>query len=295
MSYFRSKLRDFTRDYGHFTGTLLFNTLYSLKKQNGFQAVGNILSCKSKVAEILSHLDSIRKHIELIDNITGSNQLLIIDRLRNILRNETLSVLDLIMKHTIRKDYDSASKLLQKMETQLTKYRDDAMALVNLKESFDISKLPLDYVEFFETGKMRFIGRIFISYSMKNKNEQFIEDLVAPFLEELGFQTIYAKRDFPPTRTPGQSAEEFIKKCSTLIAFLTKDQDSHPSANVIHEIGVASDKTVLMFVEKGTKVPTNLATSRTYFVFERQHLEELLLELLRRLRLSDIFKPPRLY
>ena len=293
MSYFRDQIDRFSSRYGHLTGTLLSNTLYDLEHSDGFGSVGNILACKRNVEETLDLLNSIRKHCELIDEFSGSNRLQTIDRLRKSFRDETLSMLDLAMKHTIRKEFDSAVKLVRKIRTQLSKYTDDILELISLKESFDVSKLPLDYVEFFETGEMKFIGRIFLSYSIKPENEELIDGLAAPFLEELGFQTVYAKRDFPPIKTPGQSAEELIKKCGTLIAFLTKDQDSYPSANVIHEIGIASDKVVIMFAEKGARVPTNLTTSGTYYTFERQHLEKMLLRLLRCLRLSNVFKSPK--
>lgn len=272
---------------------MLHNTLTNLKNQDAFEAIGNISQCKGYIEEILEHLTSIRKHCELIDELSGSNYLQIIDRLRSIFRNKTLNALDLMNKHAVRREYDSAIKLVDTIRTELGNCTDDVLELVTLKESFDITRLSLDYVEFFETGKMRFIGKIFLSYSMKKENEELIEGLVAPFLEELGFQIIYTKKDFPPTKTPGQSAEEFIKKCGTLLAFLTKDQDSHPSANVIHEIGIASDKVVIMLVEKDTYVPTNLMTRGTYIHFERQHSGEMLLKLLRSLRLSNVFKSPR--
>jgi len=292
MSYFRKKIDEFANNYGHLTGTITANTLHDLKEHKGLEALGNIIYLKSYVDGILNLLNSIRKHCELIDEISGSNHLQAIDKLRSLF-NETLSTLDLIKKHTIRKEFDSAIELLNEIRAQCSKYTDEALGLVILKESFDMNKLPLDYVEFFETGEMRFIQKIFLSYSMKKGNEELIEGLVAPFLEELGFQTIYAKKSFPPTKTPGQSAEDFIKKCGTLIAFLTKDQDSYPSPNVIHEIGIASDKVRIMFVEKGARVPTNLTTSGTYFTFECQRLDKMLLELLRCLRLSGVFKLPK--
>lgn len=266
-----------------------------LENHDAIGAIGNILRCRQFVEQILGLLKSVRKHFEFIDEISGSNELQKIDRLRNTLTSEAMGTLDLAMRHATRKEYDLASELIIEFKNQLGEHANYVFELLKLKDAFDVSKLPLDHVEFFETGKMTFIGKIFLSYSMKPENEELIEYLVAPFLEELGFQTIYAKRDFPPTRTPGQSAEDFIKKCGTLIAFLTKDQDSYPSANVIHEIGVASDKVVIMFAEFGAQVPTNLTTSGTYFTFERQHLGEMLLKLLRSLRLSGVFKSPRPY
>lgn len=125
---------------------------------------------------------------------------------------------------------------------------------------------------------------------MKNENEGLISNLVSPFLEELGFQTVYASRDFPPNKAPGQNAEEFIKKCGTLIAFLTQDQGVYPSANVIHEIGVASDKNVILFAEKGTLVPSNLSTAATYYTFDRQNTGDVLLKIIHTLRLAEIYK-----
>lgn len=292
MSYFDQKLGDLANNYGHLTGTLIYNTLHSLKTHDAFHAVGNILSCKRIVGEILDSIESIRKHCKIIDGISGSNHLQAVDRLRDILHNRTRNTFDLAMKHTTRKEYDSSIKLIEEISNEISKQTDDVLKLIDLKESFDRRKLPLDYLEFFETGEISFIRRIFLSYSMKEENERLIKDLIAPFLEELGFQTVYAGRDFLPTKTPGQSAEEFVKKSGTLIAFLTKDQDSYPSANVIHEIGVASDKVVIMFAETGTHVPSNLKTSGTYYTFERQHLEKMLLKLLNSLRLSRVYKEP---
>jgi len=293
MSYFRHALNELTGDYGHLAGTMTRNTLSELQKHDAFRAIGDILSCKKYIEDLVDGITSIRKHCSLIDEMLGSGHLQRIDKTRNTLRSEVSDTLDLIMKHTLRKEYDFAIELLDKFNSQLGSCTEDFMELAVLQESFDFSKLPLDYVEFFETGEMRFIGRIFLSYSMKAENTEIVELTVAPFLEELGFQTVYAKKDFPPTKTPGQSAEEFIRKCGTLVAFLTKDQDSYPSANVIHEIGIASDKTIIMLVENGARVPTNLMTRGTYVTFERQQLERMLLELLKCLRLSNVFRKPR--
>jgi hypothetical protein len=238
----------------------------------------------------LSLLQSIRKHCELIDETSGSKYVLKIDELRNTLFNKTLSTIDLLMRNTLRKDFDACAKLLAEIRHDLTPLSDDMLAIVSLKETWDPRKLPIDYVEFFETGKMRFIRRIFLSYCMKDENEKLISGLVSPFLEELGFQTFYASRDFVPNKTPGQNAEELIRKSGTLIAYLTKDQDNRPSANVIHEIGIASEKVNILFAEKGVIVPQNLATSATYNTFIRQNTGEMLLKMIQSLRLAEIYK-----
>lgn len=293
MSYFNKKLDELSNEYGHLTGTMICRIQQSIDGKNAFETIGNIIYTKNRVESILSLIESIRKHCEFIDAVSGSTHVVAIDKFRNTLRNKTLNTIDLLMRNSLRKDFDSCSKLLEEISQDLSPHADTVMELISLKATFDLRSLPIDYLEFFETGEMRFIGRIFLSYCMKDENEILIGSLVSPFLEELGFQTVYASRDFPPNKTPGQNAEELIKKCGTLIAYLTRDQGVYPSANVIHEIGVASDKVVILFAEKGALVPPNLSTSATYYAFERQNTGDMLLKLVRSLRLANIYKVPK--
>ncbi len=293
MSYFIQKLDKLSSDYGHLTGTLVCRIQQTINDKNAFETTGMIITTKNNVESILSSIESIRKHCEVIDTVSGSMHVVAIDKFRNTLRNKTLNTIDLLMKNALRKDFDSCTKLLAEISRDLSPHTDTVLELISLKATFDLRSLPLDYLEFFETGEMRFIGRIFLSYCMKDKNETLISSLVSPFLEELGFQTFYASRDFSPNKTPRQNAEELIKKCGTLIAYLTQDQGVHPSANVIHEIGVASDKIVILFAEKGAIIPANLSTSATYCTFERQNTGEMLLKLIHSLRLAKIYKVPK--
>jgi hypothetical protein len=293
MSYFIQKLDKLSSDYGHLTGTLVCRIQQTIDAKNAFETAGTIIMTKNNAESILSSIESIRKHCEFIDAVSGSMYVVSIDKFRNTLRNKTLNTIDLLMKNALRKDFDSCTKLLAEISHDLSPHTDTVLELISLKATFDLRTLPLDCLEFFETGEMRFIGRIFLSYCMKDENEILISSLVSPFLEELGFQTVYASRDFSPNKTPGQNAEELIKKCGTLIAYLTQDQGVYPSANVIHEIGVASDKVVILFAEKGAIVPPNLSTSATYYTFERQNTGEMLLKLIRSLRLANIYKVPK--
>jgi hypothetical protein len=293
MSYFHNQLTKLSNEYGHFTGTLFTRIQQCIDAHDTFELIGNIMFTKSYLEGILGVLQSIRKECEYIDIASGSTYVKIIDRLRSILQNNTLNSFDLLSKTALRKDFESCLKLLSEAKSALDGCTEGLIELICLKDTFDLRSLPAEYIELFETGEVKYIGKIFLSYCMKEENEALISKLISPFLEELGFQTVYASRDFPPNRAPGHNAEEFIKKCGTLIAFLTKDQGVYPSANVIHEIGVASDKVVILFVEKDTLVPSNLSTSATYYTFERQNTGDVLLKTIHTLRLAKIYNIPK--
>ena len=292
MSYFNEKIRSFSNDYGHLTGTLVSLVDNKIREGNVFEALGNALRIKTSIEGMLAAIESVKKHCEIIDDALGSDYYQRVDSLRNILRNKALSTVDLLIKNIPRKSFDVCSTLIKELAQDLATCAEDTIELVDLKEKLDRQKLPIEYLEFFEKGEMRFVGRI-LSYCMREENEKLISTLVSPFLEDLGFQPIYAGKDFPPNRPPGQNVEEFIRKCGTLIAYLTKDQDIYPSPNVIHEIGVASDKALIIFAEKGTNVPSNLTTLGTYYSFERQNSGDMLLKLLHGLRLLKIYDGPK--
>jgi hypothetical protein len=294
MSYFQRKIDELSRDYGNLTGTYFRRLEQEIYKKDTFALVGEVLSTKTRVEETLSELQSIRNHCEYIDRTSGSTYVIAIDKLRNTLRNKTMNSLNLLSKNALRKDFHSCKILLEEAISDLSAFTETVLDLVNLKECFDLRSLPADYIELFETGEIKYVGKVFLSYCMRDENEVLINGLISPFLEELGFQTVYASRDFPPNKAPGQNAEEFIKKCGTLIAFLTKDQELRPSANVIHEIGVASDKVVILFAEKGAVVPSNLTTSITYYNFDRQNTGDVLLKIIHSLRLLTIYKVPKM-
>jgi hypothetical protein len=262
--------------------------------KDAFSLAGDILYTKSRIETIIDTIQSIRKHCEYVDSDSGSTYVIAIDKTRNVLRNKSLNSLDLISKNSFRKDFDSCRKLLDEAKTEISPSTETIIELITLKDRPNLRTLPTEYVELFETGEIKFIGKIFLSYCMKDENQALIANLVAPFLEEIGFQTIYASRDFPPNKAPGYNAEDFIKKCGTLIAFLTKDQGTYPSANVVHEIGVASEKIAILFVEKGANVPSNLSTSATYYTFERQNLGDVLLKIVHTLRLANVYKVPKI-
>lgn len=82
-----------------------------------------------------------------------------IDKFRSILRNKTLSTLDLLMKNALRKDFDSCKRLLEETIRELSPQTDIVLELIGLKETFDPRSLPTDYIELFETGEMKFLGK----------------------------------------------------------------------------------------------------------------------------------------
>ena len=74
-----------------------------------------------------------------------------------------------------------------------------------------------------------------------------------------------------------------------LLAVLTKDTEIQgakfqPSQNVIDEIGQATGKPLVLIVEEGTEVPSNIQTRATYISFERDSQGEMLVNLIEKVR-----------
>lgn len=127
---------------------------------------------------------------------------------------------------------------------------------------------------------------IFISYTMRKKNEEFY-NLISRFVKALGFKVLSASESGKPDLPPGIQIRDMIKLSDSLVALLTKDDEItsegkkifRPSPNVIDEIGQASDKTVIMLVETDTEIPSNLETRATYVSFTRENTGILLADL----------------
>jgi len=119
MSYFNHQLDQLSNDYGHLTGVLFSLIERETNAKNAFTLIGLILSTKSRVESILEYIESIRKHCEYIDTVSGSTYVIAVDTLRSALRNKTLNTFDLLMKNALRKDFDSCKRLLEETMKEL--------------------------------------------------------------------------------------------------------------------------------------------------------------------------------
>lgn len=120
-----------------------------------------IIHTKSRVEILLDLIQSVRKHCEYIDRASGSTYVMAIDKLRNTLRNKTLNSMNLLSKNALRKDFDSCKKLLEEASLEISSCTETVLELINLKETFDLRSLPTDYIELFETGEIKYIGKVF--------------------------------------------------------------------------------------------------------------------------------------
>lgn len=129
---------------------------------------------------------------------------------------------------------------------------------------------------------------VFISYAMRKENDALYR-LVSRFMKAMGFTVVSASENGRSDLPPGAQITKMINESDALLAMLTKDTKTQstkfqPSQNVIDEIGQAAGKPNILIVEDGTEVPSNIQTRATYILFERRSQEEMLVNLIEKLR-----------
>ncbi len=155
---------------------------------------------------------------------------------------------------------------------------------------------PLRTIKALDEGLPPFNSRglsIFISYSMKDENEN-LYGLISRFVKTIGFSVLSAKESGRMELPPGTQITDMISESHAMIAILTKDihpQNNteelfYPSHNVIDEIGQASKLPVILLVEEGTKVPSNIETRSTYIQFSKNNYGEMLVNLMENMKNS---------
>jgi hypothetical protein len=134
----------------------------------------------------------------------------------------------------------------------------------------------------------------FISYSFGDDAfKEFIErQFVEDFLEGvLHVSCYYARRDLKRSAPPGVqivNRDGLISRSDFVIAFCTRDVRAtkggivtyYPAANVVGEIHSAKTAGLktLVFRERGSVIPTNLATSITWVDFDKADPHKVILE-----------------
>jgi len=155
---------------------------------------------------------------------------------------------------------------------------------------------PLRTVKALDEGLPPFNSKglsIFISYAMKQENDQ-LYDLLSRFVKTIGFTILSAKESGRMELPPGTQISDMISESHAMIAILTKDIESkvdgkeifHPSMNVIDEIGQGSELPIIVLVEEGVEVPSNIQTRSTYVIFKRDNLAEMLITLMENMNTS---------
>lgn len=129
---------------------------------------------------------------------------------------------------------------------------------------------------------------VFISYAMRKENDALYR-LVSRFMKAMGFTVVSASENGRPDLPPGAQIIRMIGESDALLAVLTKDTETQstkfqPSQNVIDEIGQATGKPTILIVEEETEVPSNIQTRATYISFERNSQEEMLVNLIEKIR-----------
>ena len=129
---------------------------------------------------------------------------------------------------------------------------------------------------------------VFISYAMQKENDA-LYNLVSRFMKAMGFTVVSASENGRPDLPPGAQISKMIGESDALLAMLTKDTETQStkfqsSQNVIDEIGQATGKPTILIVEEGTEVPSNIQTRATYMDFERDSQEEMLVNLIEKIR-----------
>lgn len=129
---------------------------------------------------------------------------------------------------------------------------------------------------------------IFISYAMRKENDELYR-LVSRFMKAMGFVVVSASENSRPDLPPGTQISKMISESDALLAMLTNDTEIQgskfqSSQNVIDEIGQATGKPTILIVEEMTDVPSNIQTRATYMNFERSNQEEMLVNLIEKIR-----------
>ena len=133
---------------------------------------------------------------------------------------------------------------------------------------------------------------VFISYSMRQENDN-LYSLVSRFMKAMGFTVVSASERGRPDLPPGVQISKMIDESNALLAVLTKDTEIkntkfQPSQNVIDEIGQATGKPTILIVEEETEIPSNIRTRATYIDFKRSNQEEMLVNLIEKIRQTKL-------
>ena len=155
---------------------------------------------------------------------------------------------------------------------------------------------PLRTIKTLDEGLPPFNSKglsIFISYTMKTENK-LLYDLISRFVKTIGFTVLSAKESGRMELPPGTQISDMISEAHAMIAILTKDIEEevagkkifHPSFNVIDEIGQGSDLPLIVLVEEGVDVPSNIQTRSTYVTFSSDGFGEMLILLMENMKTS---------
>ncbi len=134
--------------------------------------------------------------------------------------------------------------------------------------------------------------RVFVSYAMRKENDALYR-LISRFMKAMGFMVVSASESGRPDLPPGAQFSKLIGESDALLAMLTKDtkiqgEKFQASQNVIDEIGQATGKPTILIVEDGTEVPSNIQTRATYITFERNNQDEMLVNLIEKIRQIEL-------
>jgi len=127
---------------------------------------------------------------------------------------------------------------------------------------------------------------VFLSYQISKQNQAIVEDLLVPCLRAAGYGVVSGaklNRARPVSGPPSARARQLIDTCDILVAVATPvGEDKNPSTYVIEEVTYAdtTEKTVLLFVEEGTKVPGHWREQFKWTAFERAQAAVLIRDVL---------------
>ena len=132
---------------------------------------------------------------------------------------------------------------------------------------------------------------IFISYAMKDENEN-LYDIISRFVKTVGFTVLSAKESGRMELPPGTQISDMISESHAMVAILTRDMETqkdgksviHPSFNVVEEIGQGNELPIIVLVENGVEVPSNIQTRSTYITFTRENLGKMLIALIENMK-----------
>jgi len=136
--------------------------------------------------------------------------------------------------------------------------------------------------------------KVFISLCETDPNLSLVQELIDPFLSDLGFDVHYYRKDVS-FGIPNEQMYSVMDSCEIIIALYTKESYSKekgysPAGNVVKEIGRERPKNKFIFYEEGVTIETMTFSEVPCLPFTRDNYAKLLLDLVHVLKNSKYYE-----
>lgn len=286
MSSLTETLSKLAGDFGHVISTVTDNTVSDLKGGKRMGGMAALVELRVRILELVRRVRSLREPFYVLDTEMGTKGVEKIDTIVRFLKSNEIGedslpiayvpIIDLAISHVKSGRLSEAVKLINNWRIKSPLISDMMFELYMIPEKIREKQPRNSIVEILDTGIVRYVNRVFVSYALTSENQKLVKETLVPLLQEFGFDVTFAPDFFRPDLTPAQNAKELISRSGILIALLTKEKGKLPSQNVIHEIGLAVGRPTVALCEIGVEVPSNITTSLTYKTFSKEEIGRLI-------------------